>query len=289
MALTAASCRTGDKFEQVPYSLETSTKMAGEIVRGTPSYFGHIKHDKVTNLAQGVSLLDLSCLNMNGYSVQIYLYKIVLGSATLGVAVPSGDKKADLPSVMAAGLNNEATVLGAVNGDAQAADKSALGIVYRNGTSVKSTFSDEKGGFFAVLKDGTAVIANQADYATYRTSLYNAIGTRDRILTDGFPVTEEKPSDAARTFVAVSQDGMTVWVGVVDGVYFYYSNGISRSDLAAILKAAGAWNAALLNAGDVTTLIKRDDLGEKLFPVFNSPSNNGIEKESVNALAIIEN
>lgn len=289
MALTAASCRTGDKFEQVPYSLETSTKMAGEIVRGTPGYFGHIKHDKVTNLAQGVSLLDLSCLNMNGYSVQIYLYKIVLGSATLGVAVPSGDKKADLPSVMAAGLNNEATVLGAVNGDAQAADKSALGIVYRNGTSVKSTFSDEKGGFFAVLKDGTAVIANQADYATYRTSLYNAIGTRDRILTDGFPVTEEKPSDAARTFVAVSQDGMTVWVGVVDGVYFYYSNGISRSDLAAILKAAGAWNAALLNAGDVTTLIKRDDLGEKLFPVFNSPSNNGIEKESVNALAIIEN
>lgn len=289
MALTAASCRTGDKFEQVPYSLETSTKMAGEIVRGTPGYFGHIKHDKVTNLAQGVSLLDLSCLNMNGYSVQIYLYKIVLGSATLGVAVPSGDKKADLPSVMAAGLNNEATVLGAVNGDAQAADKTALGIVYRNGTSVKSTFSDEKGGFFAVLKDGTAVIANQADYATYRTSLYNAIGTRDRILTDGFPVTEEKPSDAARTFVAVSQDGMTVWVGVVDGVYFYYSNGISRSDLAAILKAAGAWNAALLNAGDVTTLIKRDDLGEKLFPVLNSPSNNGIEKESVNALAIIEN
>ena len=77
MALTAASCRTGDKFEQVPYSLETSTKMAGEIVRGTPGYFGHIKHDKVTNLAQGVSLLDLSCLNMNGYSVQIYLYKIV--------------------------------------------------------------------------------------------------------------------------------------------------------------------------------------------------------------------
>lgn len=289
MTLTAISCRTGDKFEQVPYSLKTSTKMAGEIVRGTPGYFGHIKHDKVSNLAQGVSLLDLSCLNMNGYSVQIYLYKIVLGSATLGVAVPSGDKKADLPSVMAAGLNNEVTVLGAVNGDAQAADKSALGIVYRNGTSVKSTFSDEKGGFFAILKDGTAVIANQADYATYRTSLYNAIGTRDQILTDGYPVTEEKPLEAARTFVAVSQDGMTVWMGVVDGVYFYSSNGISRSDLAALLKAAGAWNAALLNAGDVTTLIKRDDLGEKLFPVLNSPSNNGIEKESVNALAIIEN
>ena len=289
LAATATSCRTGDKFEQVPYSLETSTRMAGEIVNGAQSYFGHIKHDKVYNLAQGVNLLDLACLNTKGYSVQIYLFKVVMGTSTLAVAVPGTDKKADLPSVMAAGMNNEATVLGAVNGDAQASDKSSTGIVYRNGTAVKSTFSDDKGGFFATLKDGTAVIADQTDYATYRTSLYNAIGTRDRILTDGYPVTEEKPADAARTFVAVSQDGMTVWLGVVDGVYFYYSNGISRSDLASILKAAGAWNAALLNSGDVTTLIKRDDLGETLFPVFNSPSNNGIEKESVNALAIIEN
>ena len=289
MAFAATSCQTGDQFDQVPYSLETSTKMAGEIVNGTPNYFGHIKHDKVYNLAQGVSLLDLACLNMNGYSIQIYMYKVVLGTSTLAVAVPATDKKSDLPSVLAANLNNEATVLGAINGDAQASDKSSAGILYRNGSAVKSTFSDEKGGFFAVLKDGTAVIANQSDYSTYRTSLFNAIGTRDRIMTDGYPVTEEKPKEEARTFVAVSQDGMTVWLGVVDGVYFYYSNGISRSDLAAVLKAAGAWNAALLNAGDVTTLIKRDDLGEKLFPVFNSPSNNGIEKESVNALAIIEN
>lgn len=289
MALAATSCSKGDKFEQVPYSLETSSKMAGEIVNGTPNYFGHVKYDKVYNLAQGVSLLDLSCLNMNGYSVRICMYKVVLGSSTLAVAVPATDKKADLSSALAANLNNDVTVLGAVNGDAQASDKSAMGIVYRSGTAVKTGFSDDKGGFFATLKDGTAVIANQSDYSTYRTSLYNAIGTRDRILTDGYPVTEEKPKEEARTFVAVSQDGMTVWLGVVDGVYFYYSNGISRSDLAAVLKAAGAWNAALLNSGDVTTLIKRDDLGEQLFPVFNSPSNNGIEKESVNALAIIEN
>lgn len=289
MALAATSCSKGDKFEQVPYSLETSSKMAGEIVNGTPNYFGHVKYDKVYNLAQGVSLLDLSCLNMNGYSVRICMYKVVLGSSTLAVAVPGTDKKADLSSALAANLNNDVTVLGAVNGDAQASDKSAMGIVYRSGTAVKTGFSDDKGGFFATLKDGTAVIANQSDYSTYRTSLYNAIGTRDRILTDGYPVTEEKPKEEARTFVAVSQDGMTVWLGVVDGVYFYYSNGISRSDLAAVLKAAGAWNAALLNSGDVTTLIKRDDLGEQLFPVFNSPSNNGIEKESVNALAIIEN
>ena len=289
IALAAISCQKSDDFEKTTYSLETSTKMAGEIVNGTSGYFGHIKHDIVTNLSQGVSLLDLSYLNANGYSVQLYLYKVVLGSASLGVAIPSGDKKAEYPSALAANLNNEVTVLGVVNGDTQTADKYATGIIYRNGTAVKSTFSDAKGGFFATLKDGTAVLAEQSQYSIYRTSLYNAIGIRDIILKDGYVAEEASPSQKARTFVAVSQDGMTVWLGVVDGVYFYYSNGITCTDLAAILKAAGAWNAALLNSGDVTTLIKRDDLGEKLFPVINSPSSNGAEKESVNALAIIEN
>lgn len=288
VTLAAISCRTGDIFEQPDYSLKTSTKLAGEIVDGTPGYFGHIKSDKVTTLSQGVSLLEMSYLNLKGYSVQLYMYQVVLGCSTLAVAAPGTDRKEDLPSVLAANLNAEATVLGAVNGDSQAADKAPAGIVYRNGGAVKTTFSDAKGGFFATLKDGTAIIADQSQYSTYRTSLYNAIGTRDRILRDGF-VVEADSKEEARTFVAVSQDGMTVWLGVVDGVYFYYSNGITRADLANILKAAGAWNASLLNSGDVTTLIKRDDLGEKLFPVINTPSAKGTEKASVNALAIIEN
>ncbi|MBO4670920.1 MAG: phosphodiester glycosidase family protein [Bacteroidales bacterium] len=289
IALAAASCRTGDVFDQPPYSLDTTTKMAGEIVGGAPNYFGHIKSDTVTNLAQGVSLLDLSYLNRNGYAVRLCLYKVVLGTATLGVALPGDDLKADRPSVMAGKLNNEIMVLGAINGDAQASDKAPAGIVYKNGTAVKSTFSDGKGGFIATLKDGTAVIAGQSDYSLYRTSIFNAVGTRERILKDGYPVPEDKAEAKARTFVAVSEDGMTVWLGVVDGVYFYYSNGISCTDLATVLKAAGAWNASLMNSGDVTTLVRRDDLGASLFPVVNSPSSNGTEKESVNALAIIEN
>lgn len=288
--IAAIGCQKGDSFDQTPFSLETSTKMAGEIVKNAPGCFGHIKSDKVTNLSQGVSLLELSYLNPNGYSVQLYLFKVVLGTSTLGVAVPPAGKKVATTSEMAGVLGSEATVLGAVNGDTfSATDKTPTGIVYRNGTALKSTFSDAKGGFFATLSDGTAVLTGQSDYSTYRKSLVNAIGVRDFILSGGYPETETNPAAAARTFVAVSQDRMTVWVGVVDGVYFYYSNGITKTDLATILKAAGAHDAALLNSGAVTTLIRRDDLGETLFPVINSPSDKGQEKESANALAIIEN
>ena len=283
------SCRKGDTFEQAPYSLETSTRMAAELVKGAPECFGHIKHDKVTTLSQGVSLLDLAYLDKGGYAVQLYMFKVVLGTASVGVAVPAPDKKTDYVGNLAEGLNQEVLVLGAVNGDSQGSDKEPSGILYRNGAAIKGAFSDAKGGFFATLKDGTAVVASQADYGMYRTSLYNAVGTRERILQGGYPVALDKDARAARSFVAVSADGMTVWLGVVDGVYFYYSNGVTASTLADILKAAGASDAALLPGGDVTTLVRRDDLGEKRFPLVNSPAANGIEKESVNALAVIEN
>lgn len=284
------ACNKGDLFEKSQYSLETSTRMARDLVAGAPDYFGHIKSDKVTNLSQGVSLLDLSYLNKNGYAMQLYLYKVVLGTATLAVALPPEGEKTAPVSVQAEALNGGTLVLGAVNGDAfSAKDKSPLGIVYRDGTGIKTTFSDDKAGFFATLKDGTAVIGDQDDYGTYRRSLQNAIGTRGRILEGGYPVPDTQNKAEARTFVAVSADGMTVWTGVVDGVYFYYSNGITLTDLATVLLAAGASDAALLDGGNVTTLVRRDDLGEQLFPVVNSPSDNGKAYDTANALAIIEN
>lgn len=290
IVLAAVSCRKGDLFEQPPFSLETSTKMAKEIVDGAPDYFGHVKHDKVTNLAQGVSLLDLSYLNKNGYAMQLYMYKVVVGAATLAVSTPAADQKTAVLSDQAAVLNESSTVLGAVNGDAfSASDKLPLGICYRGGSAIKASFSDDKGGFFATLADGTVVIGEQSDYSTYRRSLVNALGTRKRILQDGYPVQTGDDKAAARTFVAVSADRMTAWLGVVDGVYFYYSNGITCGDLAAVLQAAGASDAALLEGGSQTTLVRRDDLGEKLFSVCNTPSENGIEQPAVNGLAIIQN
>ena len=288
ITLAAVSCHKGNNFERNTYSLETSSRMAAELVDGTQAYFGHIKSDEETDLGQGVSFLDLRYLNMKGYSVRLCMYKVVLGYATLDVAIPSGGKQADLPSALATEMNGAAYVFGAVNGDVQAADKSAAGIVYHGGTAVKASFSDAKGGFFAVLNDGTAVIADQTRFNTLQSSLDNAIGTREQILNEGYENPEASSKEEARSFVAVSQDGMTVWLGVVDGGDFYYSNGISCGDLAAILKAAGAWNAALLGGGDATTLVRRDEQGDRLFAVVNTPSANGLEKESVNALAIIK-
>lgn len=291
--MASVSCSKIGRFDDpTEFSLETTSKLAKKIVAGAPDCFGHIKSDKVSNLAQGVELLDLSYLNKNGYAMQLYLYKVTLGSAGIKVTMP--DNLSSLGKIQplleqTAAMNESDMVLGAINGDSfSASNLNPMGIVYRDGAALKSTFSDSKAGFFAELKDGTAVIAESDSYSTYRLSIQNALGTRARILNNGYPSPQTDAKAAARTFVGVSEDGMTIFLGVVDGVYFYYSNGITTGDLAVILKAAGAFNAALLDSGATTTLVARDDFGEKLFFVKNTPSNNGIEESVVNGLAIIQ-
>ena len=179
------ACRKTDVFvDPTPYSLDTKGRMADDLVSGTPDYFGHIKSEKQINLAPGVDLLDLFYLNKKGYSVRMCLYKVALGDCSLAVALPGGVLKSERPSVMAENLNHNALVIGAVNGDVLSGEN-PCGIVYRHGSAVKDDFSDSQGGFFAILKDGTAAIGTQAQYPGLRSSLYSAIGTRDRILTDG--------------------------------------------------------------------------------------------------------
>lgn len=291
--LLIVSCSKTDKFEnQSSYSLETSTKMAREIVEGAPSCFGHIKSDKVTNLAQGVSLLDLSYLNRNGYSTRMLLYKVILGTADFKVTMP--DDVNTLGSLQpltaqAKAMDGNNIVLGAVNGDTwSASNNQPTGILYRDGAQLKDSFSDASSGFFAILNDGNAIIGTREDYSGYKARIRDAIGTRVRILDKGYPVVQTDTKLAARTFVAVDEYSSTVWAGVVDGVYFYYSNGISIEDLSTILKAAGAYNAALLDSGSSTTLIVRNDLADEVIQLGNSPADNGIEKAVVNGLAIIQ-
>lgn len=289
--LALVSC-TKDGFERPSYSLETSTRLGKKIVEGTEGYFGHVKSDSQKTLGAGVSLLDLSYLNMNGYSMQMYVYSVSLSSAAVTVLTP--DNSASLGKVQklteqASALSAFANVYGAINGDSYiASNLQPAGIVYRDGSAIKSTFSDSKGGFFATLKDGSAVIGTQDNYGVYRKSIQNAIGTRLQILKDGFFIPQSDTKAAARTAVAISEDGMTVWFIIVDGVYFYYSNGITYRDLARVMQACGASNGAVLESGDQTTAVIRDPMSDSGFSLLNLPSNKGLEQNVVNGLAIIQ-
>lgn len=292
VAVAAISCNPAE-IPESPYSLETSTKFAKTIVENTPGHFGHIKSDEEFNITQGVTLLNMEYVNASGYAVRMMIYKVMLGgSATLAVTTPDdlnsfGTLQTISEQAAAMDKRDADYVLGAINGDSySAATGQPNGIVYRDGVGVKTTFANDKCGFFAMLKDGSAGIFTQEDYSSVKNSIVEALGTNAQILSEGYTMPQSDTSAAARTAVGVSADGTTVYLVVVDGVYFFYSNGITTNDLAAVMKACGASDAALLDAGESTTLVRRNLQDE--FEVFNTPFNNGLEKPVANGLAIVE-
>ena len=57
-----------------------------------------------------------------------------------------------------------------------------------------------------------------------------------------------------RTAIGVSQDGKEVYLMVVDGRNFYYSNGADLYDLTNLMSACGACDALNLDGGGSSTL-----------------------------------
>ena len=293
-ALLFQGCADTDKIESpVQYSLETSTKTGRAIVGGAPDYFGHVKYDAEKKLGQGVSLLDLGYLNTNGYAGRMLVFKVNLEEATIRISTPGNDtnfgRTATLAEQFEALENSGEEVLGGVNADSYtAATLQPTGIVWRGGSVAKGSF-DGNGGFFGILKDGSAVIGSQSEYKAYSKSLYAAAGTQETILQNGYPVASSDTKATARTFVAVDEAGTTLWLGVVDGVNFYCSNGITVADLASVLAGAGAKEAALLQGGDASVVLARGGLSdESPFTVKNNPAGaTGKVSGCINGLAIV--
>ena len=92
----------------------------------------------------------------------------------------------------------------------------------------------------------------------------------------------------AKAAVGVDKDGMTIYLAVVDGGNYFYSNGITNSDMAQLMKGCGAANAMILNTGNNVSAFTRDEDSIDLFTVINKPSNDGLEAAIGNGLMILQ-
>ncbi len=86
-----------------------------------------------------------------------------------------------------------------------------------------------------------------------------------------------------RTFVGVSQDGNTMYIGAVDGRGT--SIGMTHDETANFLKSIGAYNAINLDGGGSTTFAVREE-GETQAKVVNTPS-DGTERKVINGLGVV--
>lgn len=142
--------------------------------------------------------------------------------------------------------------------------------------------------FFAILKDGTAMIGTPSDYAVYKDQIKEAVGGANYLVKDGkiaVATTDDYyTSRASRTCVGITEDGKVVLM-VLDGRQEPFSTGGSAEEIAQIMLDAGCVTAINLDGGGSTTYAAKQE-GENEISVVNRPS-DGYERSVSSSLMVV--
>ena len=153
------------------------------------------------------------------------------------------------------------------------------GVEYHGGTSEN---------FFAILKDGTAMIGSSSDYAAYKDQIQEAVGGSVYLVKDGKSVVTSAAdyynSRHSRTCVGITAEGKVILM-VLDGRQQPFSAGGSAEELAQIMLDAGCVTAINLDGGGSTTFVARQE-GSDTLSVVNRPS-DGYERSVSSSLMVV--
>ena len=144
--------------------------------------------------------------------------------------------------------------------------------------------------FFAILKDGTAVMDDRANKGNYtgETAIWQAVGGSQWLVRDGEDVTANVSGDYntdrhSRTCVGITEDGKVVLM-VLDGRQEPFSCGGTMHELAQIMIEADCKYAMNIDGGGSTTFAARPE-GEDDVKIINRPS-DGSERSISSGLII---
>ena len=154
------------------------------------------------------------------------------------------------------------------------------GVIYKEGGSSRN--------FFAIKKDGTAMIGSAAEWNTYRDDIKEAVGASIVLVKDGKSVVNTTSNyyknRASRTCVGITADGKVVLM-VLDGRQPPFSCGGSSEEIAQIMIDAGCVDAVNLDGGGSTTFAAKEE-GEDHIRVVNRPS-DGYERSVSSSLMVV--
>ena len=149
-----------------------------------------------------------------------------------------------------------------------------IGITYIDGVSFGTSSYDN---FFAILKDGSAVIDYAKNLGNYTgdKAIMQAAGGSQWIVRDGNDVTAAVSGSYnterhCRTSVGITAEGKVVFM-VLDGRQEPFSCGGSMHEIAQIMLEAGCVAAINLDGGGSTTYVAKQE-GEDSVSIINRPS-----------------
>ena len=296
-----AACDNSNRFDEyAKFDTTAETAWGQSIVDGSNGYVAHVKSDKTYNLANGVDVLEMAFLADDGLAMQMFLFKIALSDQITLRTTLANDKNTvgvgqTIMKQLEAMQKNGKKVLGGTNADFfNTTTYIPYGVCYRDGVAVKTSFSREDCNVFAVLKNNEAHCYTVEDYTANKDQIREAVcGRSTLLLKNGEQLDQSSNTMPAatmepRTAIGVSQDGKEVYLMVVDGRNFYYSNGADLLDLMNLMSACGASDALNLDGGGSSTFIAKDvESGE--LKLLNWPTDNGgVMRAVATGLAIVE-
>lgn len=298
-----AACDNSNAFDEyAKFDTTAQTAWGQSIVDGSNGYVAHVKSDRTYNLADGVDVLEMAFLADDGLAMQLFLFKIALSDKITLRTTLADDKDAvgtgqTIMKQLEAMRKNGRKVLGGTNADFfNTTTFIPYGVCWRDGVCVKSSFSREDCNVFVISTDNEAFCLTTEEYAQFKADgkIREAVCGRSTLLLKNgeqldqsgntMPVANMEP----RTAIGVSQDGKEVYLMVVDGRNFYYSNGADLLDLMNLMSACGASDALNLDGGGSSTFIARDGAEGEL-KLLNWPTDQGgVMRKVATGLAIVE-
>lgn len=287
-----------------------TTPQTREFVYKSDGFVSQIVEDNFYTIGNHVNAIEIQFRNIAGSSISpysIFMFEVDLtGDVTILASCsnddPSSIKKTDKEETILTTIRDqfyamqtkrpELDVLCGVNGDFCYGGEERLnllhGIMYKDGVCLKDTFD---GGaactVFAMMKDGTAKIMNQNQYASQKTNIQEAIGGRQRLIESGQTINFTDTRLEPRTAVGVSKDGKKVYLLIVDGRRSGYSIGAEYALLAKIFQMYGVYNAINLDGGGSSTFLVKDATASKGFKTRNRPTDNTGDRKLPNGLAVV--
>ena len=241
------------------------------------------------------SVMALPCY----FFCTLFLFKIALSDKITLRTTLADDKNQvgtgqTIMKQLEAMQKNGKKVLGGTNADFFNTTYIPYGVCYRDGVAVKTSFSRTDCNVFVITKDNEACCFTEEEYALHKDIVREAVCGRSTLLLKNgeqldqsgntMPVAKMEP----RTAIGVSQDGKEVYLMVVDGRNFYYSNGADLLDLMNLMSACGACDALNLDGGGSSTFIARDGAEGEL-KLLNWPTDQGgVMRKVATGLAIVE-
>jgi hypothetical protein len=219
--------------------------------------------------------------------VRLHVVAVDLSSAEVDLLATASGQRGTTPSAFAAA----AGAVIAVNGDYfRPSDFTPAGLARGAAATWSGTRDDEVSGFVSFYKgvDGTRVSLSRPEdvIAGLEERVLGAVGGRPLLVQGGAPVARFACEDAVtlacdaapRTAVAVSADGRTLWLVVVDG-WQPDSVGMTAAQLARFLASdLGASSALQLDGGSASAMAVDGE-------VVSAPS-DGVERAVANHLAV---